>query len=66
MRRVTVLFAALALVPALGCRTPEVFSGWNSYVPTFGMTSSAEEELPSPDQTMNGEMPAVEGNWNAP
>jgi hypothetical protein len=66
MRRVLVLLAAIAALPTLGCRTTEVLSGWDSYVPTFGMTSTEEAELPSPDQTLKSPMPAVEGDWKAP
>jgi hypothetical protein len=66
MRRISVYLVGLSLgVSLAGCKTPEVLSGWNSYVPGFG-TTATEEELPSPGATVESEMPPVEGDWDAP
>lgn len=67
MRRTSVYLVGLSLGLSLtGCRTPEVFSGWNAYVPGFGAGATGDEELPSPGDTVQSEMPAVEGSWEAP
>lgn len=67
MRRISVYLVGLSLGAALGgCKTPEVFSGWNSYVPGFGAAATTEKELPSPGATVEAEMPPVEGDWDAP
>ena len=67
MRRISVYLVGLSLGASLaGCKTPEVFSGWNSYVPGFGAAAASEEELPSPGDTVESGMPPVEGTWDAP
>lgn len=67
MRRIAVYLVGLSLGASLtGCKTPEVFSGWNAYVPGFGDTATTEEELPSPGDTVQTEMPPVAGSWDAP
>lgn len=67
MRRICVYLVGVSLGATLaGCKTPEVFSGWNAYVPGFGDTAASEDELPSPGETVESEMPPVEGNWEAP